>query len=300
MDAQSLALFVEIVDAGNLSEAARRLKMTRANVSYRLQQLERGAGVQLMRRTTRRAEPTEVGLRLYEHGRRIQDELSAARESVATLGRSLRGRVRVSVPSGYGQTMLARPLLAFKQRYPDIVLDVIFENRIEDLLRDEVDIAIRVLSEPPRSLVSHQLGPVTMIACAARDYAQRHALPRDLAELRAARVVTSNATGRQLRVAASLNDRRHEVVIEPTLISENFLFLRQAILAGIGIGLVPEYLVADDLRSGSVLRALADWRLSLFGSQVFMLYMPSRRHPRALTTFIEFMVATAAAPRAVG
>src|SRR5690606_8709022 len=111
MDPNALTLFVEIVDAGNLSEAARRLKMTRANVSYRLQQLERGAGVQLMRLTTRRAEPTEVGLRLYEHGRRIQDELKAARESVATLGRSLRGRVRVSVPSGYGQTVLARPLL---------------------------------------------------------------------------------------------------------------------------------------------------------------------------------------------
>ena len=99
--------------------------------------------------------------------------------------------------------------------------------------------------------------------------------------------------GQQLRVSAYLNERRHEVVIEPTLISENFFFVRQAILAGIGIGLVPDYLVADDLRQGSVLRLLEQWRLSLFGSQMFMLYMPSRQHTRAISTFIDFMVRAA-------
>ena len=74
MDLTSLTLLVEIIDAGNLSQAARKLKMTRANVSYHLNQLEKSVGVQLVRRTTRQVEPTEVGLRLYEHGRNIQNE----------------------------------------------------------------------------------------------------------------------------------------------------------------------------------------------------------------------------------
>lgn len=85
-------MLVEILDAGNLSEAARRLKMSRANVSYHLNQFERAVGQQLVRRTTRRIEPTEIGLRLYEHDRQIRNELEAARETVTTLGQTLQGR----------------------------------------------------------------------------------------------------------------------------------------------------------------------------------------------------------------
>jgi len=290
MDLQSLTLLVEILDAGNLSAAARRLKMSRANVSYHLNQLERSVGAQLVRRTTRRAEPTEIGLRLYQHGLAIQGELMAARESVTTLGQSLLGRVRLSVPSGYGQLVMSEWLIDFKRQYPGIVLDVLFENRIEDLLRDEVDIAIRVIPEPPQNLVARELGPVRYVACASSDYAAAHGLPAQLDELQAAPVVTAAVIGRQLRVSAYQGEERREVVLEPTLISENFLFLRQAILAGLGIGLVPDYVVADDLRRGDVVTTLDDWRLSIFGTQMFMLYMPNRQHTRATRTFIDFIL----------
>ena len=158
MDLHALTLLVEILDAGNLSEAARRLKMSRANVSYHLSAFERAVGLQLVRRTTRRIEPTEIGLQLYEHGRKIRNELEAARESVATLGQSLQGRVRLSVPSGYGQMVMSPWLIDFKRAYPGIVLDVAFENRVVDLLRDEVDIAVRVMSDPPDHLVARDMG----------------------------------------------------------------------------------------------------------------------------------------------
>lgn len=290
MDLQSLTLLVEILDAGNLSAAARRLKMSRANVSYHLNQLERSVGAQLVRRTTRRAEPTEIGLRLYQHGVAIQGELLAARESVTALGEGLLGRVRLSVPSGYGQLVMADWLIDFKRQYPGIVLDVVFENRIEDLLRDEVDIAIRVVPEPPQNLVARDLGPVRYVACASGDYAAKHALPTQLDELQRAPVVTAAVIGRQLRVSAYQGETRREVILEPTLISENFLFLRQAILAGLGIGLVPDYVVNDDVRRGDVVTTLDDWRLSIFGTQMFMLYMPNRQHTRAIRTFIEFIL----------
>ena len=130
MELQSLSMLVEILDAGNLSEAARRLKMSRANVSYHLNQFERAVGQQLVRRTTRRIEPTEIGLRLYEHGRQIRNELEAARETVTTLGQTLQGRGRLSVPSGYGQLVMAPWLIDFKRAYPGIVLDVLVENRV--------------------------------------------------------------------------------------------------------------------------------------------------------------------------
>lgn len=299
MDLQSLTLLVEILDAGNLSEAARRLKMSRANVSYHLNQLERSVGAQLIRRTTRRAEATEIGLRLYQHGVAIQGELLAARESVTALGQGLQGRVRLSVPSGYGQLVMADWLIDFKRQYPGIVLDVVFENRIADLLRDEVDIAIRVIPEPPQNLVAREMGPVRYVACASVAYAALHPLPMQLDALQAAPVVTAAVIGRQLRVSAYQGETRREVILEPTLISENFLFLRQAILAGLGIGLVPDYVVQDDVRKGDVVTTLDDWRLSIFGTQMFMLYMPSRQHTRAIRTFIDFVLERAnAAARA--
>jgi len=290
MDVHALTLLVEILDAGNLSEAARRLKMTRANVSYHLNSLERAIGQQLVRRTTRRVEATEIGLRLYEHGQTIRNEMMAAQESIASLGQSLQGRVRLSVPSGYGQLVMSQWLLEFKRLYPGIVLDVVFENRVEDLIRDEVDIAVRVMSEPPQNLVARDLGAMHYVVCASRAWAEAHGMPADLDALSNVPLIASAVVSRQLRVTAYQGIERHEVIVEPTLISENYLFLRQAVLAGLGIGMVPDYVVQQDVERGDVVTALHDWRLSIFGTRMYMLYMPNRHHTRAASTFIEFML----------
>ncbi|MFN7155437.1 MAG: LysR family transcriptional regulator [Acidovorax sp.] len=293
MELTSLTVLVDILDAGNLSQAARNLKMTRANVSYHLHQLEKSVGVQLVRRTTRRVEPTEVGLRLYAHGRAIQNEMLAARETIATLGRGLQGRVGLSVPSGYGQMVMSDWLIDFKRLYPGIVLDVRFENRVDDLIRDEVDIAIRVMPEPPPTLVARDLGSVRYIACASRAYAEAQGLPESFDALQAAPVITSGVVGKQLRLRGYRGDARQEVLLEPTIISEHFPFLRQGILAGLGVGLVPDYVVQDAVTSGEVLTTLDDWRLSIFGTQMFMLYMPDRHQTRAVRTCIEYLLGRA-------
>lgn len=120
-------------DAGNLSSAARRLKVSLANVSYQLQQLKKLVGVQLVRRTTRRIEPTEVGQTLYRHRCAIRDELAAAREAIDTLGRGLHGAARVNVPNGFGQLVMTGWQLEFKRQYPDINLELLFENRVDAL-----------------------------------------------------------------------------------------------------------------------------------------------------------------------
>ena len=292
MDLNALTLLVEIVDSGNLSQAARKLKMTRANVSYHLAQLEKSLGVQLVKRTTRRVEPTEVGLRLYEHGRNVRNELAAAQETITSLGQELRGRVGISVPSGYGQMVMSDWLIEFKQLYPGIVLDVLFENRADNL-RDEVDIAIRVIQEPPLSVVARSLDDVRYVACASLDYAARHGLPRTLLELRNAPVITAGVMGRQLRLAAYQGLERQEVMLEPTLISEHFPFLRQGVLAGLGVGVVPDYVVQDKIASGEVLTTLQDYRLSIFGTHMYLLYMPNRHQTRAVRTCIGFLLAKA-------
>lgn len=293
MDPNALTLFVEIVDAGNLSEAARRLKMSRANVSYRLNQLERDLGQQLLRRTTRRIQPTEIGSRLYEHGVAIRNELLAARESVTMLGQTLHGRVRLSVPTGYGQLVMSDWLVDFKRQYPGIVLDVVFENRVADLLEGEVDIAVRVMSDPPQNLVARDMGQVRYVACASTEYAQAIGLPDRIEQLRSIPLITSAVVGRQLRVAASRDSERHEVILQPTLISENFVFLRRSILAGLGVGIVPDYVMHEDVRQGHAVTALNEWQLSIFGTHMYMLYMPNQHHTLAAATLIDFVLARA-------
>nr|WP_323000395.1 LysR family transcriptional regulator [Castellaniella sp.] len=295
MNAESLVFLADILDAGNLSAAARRLKMTRANVSYHLNRLEQSLGQQLVRRTTRRTEPTEVGLRLYEHGCRIRTELAIAQDSVRELGQQLRGRLRLSIPSGFGQAVMGPWLLDFKRQYPGIVLDVTFENHLPDLLRDETDISVRVMSNPPQNLVARSLGPVRHVACAAQSYIAQHGLPASLEDLPKSPVITSGVADRQLRLSAYRDQRRQEVLLEPTLMSENFQFLRQAVLAGMGVGIVPDYLIQDDLALGTVQTALDDWQLSIFGTEMFMLYMPNRYHTRSTSTLIDYILTRAQA-----
>ena len=290
MDVNGLTLLVQIIDSGNLSKAARQLHMSRANVSYHLSQLEQSIGQQLLRRTTRRLEPTEIGLKLYEHGVAIRNELLAARESVAALGQQLQGRVRLSVPSGYGQVVMTPWLLEFKRRYPGIVLEVVFENFVTDLLREGIDIAIRVLSQPPQSLVSRELGQIRFVACVARAFAHARGVPRHLDDLRSLPLITTLVVGRQLRMVGSRRGERHEVLIEPTLVSENFVFLHAALLDGLGVALLPDYLIAEDVARGDVIEALTDWELSTFGTSLHLLYMPNRHRTRAMSTFIDFLL----------
>lgn len=295
MDAQALVLLADIVEAGNLSQAARRLKMSRANISYHLAQLEKSLGQQLLRRTTRRLEPTELGFRLYQHGCVIRDELMAARESVSSLGRGLHGRVRMSMPTGFGNLVMSDWMIAFKRQYPDISLNLLFENRVDDLLRDEVDIAIRVMSEPPQQLVAIELAEVRYLVCASAEYASRHVMPAELDELAHVPVITSAVVGRDLRLSAYQADLRRELTLNPTLASENFQFLREAVLSGLGVGLVPDYVIAHDIAEGRAVAALEEWRLSVFGTRMYLLRTPGRYQTLAVRTLIDFVVARARA-----
>lgn len=290
MDSNALVLFVGIVEAGNLSLAARQLKMSRANISYHLAQLEKSLGQQLMRRTSRRVELTEVGERLYRHGKVVRDELTAARESVTTFGRSLHGSVRLSVPTGFGHLVMSGWLIEFKRLYPDIALELLFDNRVDDLLHEEVDVAVRVMSEPPQQLVATELAAVRYAVCASADHARSHAMPSTLEELARVPLITSAVSGRELRISAYRDGERRELSQRPTLASENFQFLREAILAGLGVGLVPDYVIDQDVADGRVVTALSDWRLSVFGTRLFLLRMPGRFQTLATRTLIDFIV----------
>ena len=294
MNLATLSLLVDIIEAGNLSRAAVRLGVSRASVSQRLNQLEREVGQQLLRRTTRQIEPTELGWKLYEHGRAMRQELLAASEAVSSLGQGLQGTVRLSVPSGYGQLTMSSWLTEFMQLYPGVMLEVVFDNDIEDLVEGAVDFALRVMAEPPPSLVARNMGPVRYVACAAPALAQAQGMPRSLEELHQVPLITSNLTGQKLRLAGHRMGRSAELRIRPRLMSANFYFLRDAILQGLGVGIVPEYMVREPLQRGALVRLpLAPGSLDFLSSNRYLLYMPTRYRSRAITTLIDFLLGKA-------
>jgi len=296
MDLNALRLFVDIVDAGNLSAAARKLKMTRANVSYHLKALEEELGVQLLRRTTRHVEPTPVGAGLYEHGRNILGEVAAANALISSMGKSLQGHVRLSVPTGLGHAMLSPLLVQFKQRYPDIVLDVVFDNRIHNLVSEDVEVALRIISTPPDSVVATEIGTVDWVVCAAPSYLEGRTQPALLADLTTHAIVCASPIGQKLKIAGVRDEsgrnnggEREQVVLDPTLSSENFAFLKDAVVSGLGIGIFPLYAVAGDLETGTLVPLLDHYRISVFGSKLFMLTMPNRYQTMATRYLLTFL-----------
>ena len=215
MDLRSLSIFVEIVDNGNLSQAARTLGLSRANVSYHLAQLENALGAELLRRTPQGNELTDVGERVYRHACNIMMESAALKEAAKLGVGDLTGRIGLSIPTGYGQLVMGPWLIEFKKQYPGIVLDIKFDNFVDNLVRDGLDVAISVMAEPPSTLVVRSLGPLRYVVCAASEWAKRHGMPNNLEALCQVPVVTTGGITGRAHLTVSRQGRETEVRLHP-------------------------------------------------------------------------------------
>lgn len=292
MDLNALKLFVEIVDAGNLSAAARRLNTTRSNVSHRLKAFEQEIGVQLLRRSTRRMEPTQVGHALYEHGSRIVREMSAADAAVASLGKSLQGHVRISIPTGLGQLHLGPLLLKFAQQHSGITLEVLFSNRVVDLMASEIDIALRITSDPPEQYVARELARIDWVLCAAPSFLSRKGRPRTPDDLAAHDMISTPVRrGSSLPVKLQRGGREWTVAVPPRIQSENFLFLKEAVLAGLGLGVLPYYAVHQEIASGKLREVLPAYAVDVWGDRLYLITARDRYPTLAARSAVDFLKA---------
>jgi DNA-binding transcriptional LysR family regulator len=292
VDIQALGLLVDIIEAGNLSKAAAALGTSRANVSQRLNRFERQLGVQLLRRTTREVVPTEIGLKLYQHGLAMRHEVTAAAEAVENLGKGLQGTIRLGVPIGYGQLRMAAWLTEFMRRHPDIALQVIFDNGLDALVRGSVDFVVRVMAEPPPHLVAQELGIVRYRACAAPSFVAEHGRPATLEAFERLPLIASPQTDARLRTAGTRGPGQRTPALRPRLISANFHFLLDAIAAGVGAGLMPDYMVEASFADGRLLElGLEPGALDFLSSRRFLLHVPDRYQTSAVRTLIGFLIA---------
>ncbi|MDF2398596.1 LysR family transcriptional regulator [Pseudomonas sp. 3MA1] len=283
-----LHVFVCVVQSGSLVAAGERLGLSASAVGKALSRLEQRLGVRLLNRSTRRLSLTDEGTLFYERGQRIVDQVQEAEAELARLSDAPRGRLRVSLPA-IGYRMLLPILPAFSARYPDIELDLDFNDRLIDVIAEGVDAVIRSGELPDSQLKSRSLGPFGFVLVGAPGYFARRGTPqspRDLEHHACLRYKFPGGTQLQ-QWRLHLADSAAPLVLGSALTSNNLESLIHAATQGLGIAYVPDFVVGGALADGSLVSVLDDYQQE---RGKFSILWPNSRHllPK-LRVFVDFL-----------
>jgi DNA-binding transcriptional LysR family regulator len=285
----SLEVFAKVAAIGSLSGAARSMGLSQTMVTKHVAALEGRLGIKLFHRTTRRLSITEAGRSYLESSERILADMEAADAAVAAERVEPRGLLRVNVPVVFG-TMQIAPLLAeFAARYPKVTTELGLNDRLVDLAEEGWDLAIRIGKLRDSSMVARRLAPNPLVVCAAPSYLAAHGTPRTVADLAA-----HNCLGYTLSQQASAEewlfgaDGEIRVQVKGNLRANNGDVLRAATLAGLGLARQPTFIIADELRAGTLVALPLD-QPEIQSSAVHAVYLPDRRPPAKVRAFIDFL-----------
>ncbi|MTJ83181.1 MAG: LysR family transcriptional regulator, partial [Telmatospirillum sp.] len=231
--------------------------LSKSVVSRQVSALESRLGARLFHRTTRSLSLTEVGQAYFERCSRILQEVEEANLSVSSLQATPRGRLRVNAPMSFSILHLAPLLPGFLDRYPDIEIDMEMNDRVVSLVDEGFDVAVRIGRLPDSSLIARQLAPARIVACASPAYLDRHGtplLPEELAN-HDCLGYTNRQTPDEWQFLGPDGDRR-TVEVRCRLRVNNGDVLREAVLAGTGIAILPSFIVGRDLQAGTMVSVL--------------------------------------------
>lgn len=281
--------FVRVVDAGSISAAAQRSETAKSAVSRRLAELEQNLGVQLLHRTTRRLHLTDTGRGFYERAVRILADLEEAEAAVSAAHGELRGRLRVAAPMSFGLLHLGPAINAFAARHPELSFDLDFNDRQIDLLREGVDVGIRIAQLADSTLIARRLAPVRAVLCASAEYLQRHGhpqTPHDLAGHRC--LLYSNVPDPARWWYRGDHGEDTAVTVAEAMRCNNGDQLCRAAVAGLGIVNTPTFIAHGALAAGDLVPVLADyqWR----GTDAYVIYPHTRHLSRRVRAFVDFLV----------
>jgi DNA-binding transcriptional LysR family regulator len=284
----SLTAFVRVVESGSFSAAARRLNMSTTTVSNHVRALEDRLGVRLLNRTTRKVSLTEIGKAYYDRSTQILADLEQADDAAGALQSTPRGTLRIYCTTHIVQ--FVSPVVAqFLATYPDVKVELIMGESSIDMIDEEFDIALRLTPPPDSNLIVRSLATWRHVLCCSLSYIERHGRVQELAELGERncfrhvnypysdewRFVDRNGVPASVRVAGRLVSNSGET-------------LRRAALEGVGICLMPGFLVHDDLDAGRLVRLLPEYRPIEFSMNAIY---PHRHHLSAkVRTFIDMLV----------
>ena len=283
MEIEDIQAFVAVADAGGLTPAAGRLGVSKSIVSRRIARLEKSLKTRLLSRTTRGAALTEAGATFREHATRIAAEADAARDAVRSDGKA-RGRLRVALPLSFGPTHFSPVLAELATRHPDLEIQASYSDRHVDLVAEGFDAAIRLGVLGDSNLIARRISPFGGRLVASPAYLKEHGTPQTPDDL------LSHAAINRINDEWPLMHEGKTITVRPhaRFTADNGAALVPAVLAGLGIAMLPDFLIADHIANGAMVAVLPEYPMPEAG--VYVVRPPGGNAPCKVRVLIDIMV----------
>ncbi len=282
---RAIEAFSHSVELGSLSAAARALGTTQPTVSKLVMQLEQALGVRLLRRNAAGLSPTEEGQRFFERARRMLEDYEEAVADVREGTQQPRGLLRVSAPVTLGQRHLNAMTMAFLDRYPDIELDLLLDDRYVDPLEARIDVSLRLGGVLPQNLVARHLGTWPRVLVASPAYLAARGTPDTPEQLLEHNYVRYASGDDGLLLDGP--DGLITVPVKSRYRVNNAVAMFDSVVGGAGMSLQPTWMVADALTRGELVRVLPAYTGP--EQQAHLLYAPRRHQPLRVRVLIDFL-----------
>jgi DNA-binding transcriptional LysR family regulator len=294
-----MEVFVQVLERGGFSAAARALDMTPSAVSKGVGRLEARLGTQLVHRSTRKLQLTAEGQDFYERSLRVLADIDEAERS-ATADAAPRGRVAVNTSVSFGTQVLVPLVPRFLAQHPQVGLDIALTDRVVDLMDERADIAIRWGPLPPSDLVARRLGHTAQAIVASPAYLARHGTPRKPADLESHRRLDFSYRRRVPDWPLRVDGRVIEVPVRGSVRASDGETLRQLALAGAGLARLSRYHVQSDLDAGRLVPVLERYNPRDM-AEIHAVYLgKAGRVPSRVRAVLEFLVEHVGADRRFG
>jgi DNA-binding transcriptional LysR family regulator len=287
---EDIVTFLTVIEAGGLSAAARRLGVAKSVASKRISDLESALAATLLRRSARGVAPTDVGAAFYGRARDIIAELEDA--AAAAGAGQFSGSMRVAGPLSFGTLYLAPVLFDFLVRHPRLELTLHLNDRVVDIVGEGYDLAIRIGRLKDSSLVAKKLAVCKRVLCCSPAYAKHVGLPDTLDALKDhACIGYANVPigERWLFEADKPGNKQRSVLVRPRLTVDNGEAIRDAAIAGMGLTVLPTFLVADALQAGKLIPVLQ--HTPVVSDGIYVVYGPDRHLSTKVRALIEHLTA---------
>ncbi|HRO67281.1 MAG TPA: LysR family transcriptional regulator [Pseudobdellovibrionaceae bacterium] len=288
LDLNHLTVFMKIVESGNFTRAARALEVPKSKVSRTLSQLEKDLGVQLIHRTTRHFQLTDIGRGFYERCRGPLAGLEAATVDLKESLSEIQGRIRLTSAQDLGSTLLPGPVNEFSRLYPKIQFEVILSQESLNLIRESIDIAVRLGELRDSGCKAHKIGHVSLILVASPQFLESHSSLTDLSDLENAPCLGFEALKSRGWVFRNGKEKR-ALKILPAVSTNNPEFTLRLALKGLGVALLPDYICRDFLQTGALAHLFKDWKGETV--PVSLVFPYRKRMPVHVRKFADFLLA---------
>lgn len=290
---EDILAFLEVVKAGGFTAAAARLALSKSVVSDRVRSLENALGVELLRRTTRSVTPTERGAELFETLSPLVQGVEEAVDAAASKDGPITGRLRMTAPVSFGMAYLTPVISAFAQAHPELEIALDFDDRAVDIIGAGYDLAVRIGHLSDSALMARKLCDSDRVVCCSPAYAKRHGLPKSVEDLsHHATIDYANTHASRLWRFEPAKPGGETRVIETRsrIVANNGEAMRDMAIAGLGITVLPRFIVAEALRSGALIAVLQD--AAPISYAIYAVYPPTRHMPRKLRAMVDHLAAT--------